>query len=386
MNFIFIVQGEGRGHLTQAISLFELLHELGHTVSAVCIGTSSRRTLPAYVKEKLNCPLYLIESPNFVTDKKHKGVLIGKTILHNLSKSHMFMDSLRKIHKLVSKYQPDVILNFYDLLGGIYNSTYRPSCQYWVIGHQYLSLHQDFPFSKGDFIAKWLFKTNTWLTSIGADQYLALSFRDLPKSPMKNFHVFPPLLRNEIKKLQTSYEDYFLVYMVNPGYHEEVTFFAKKYPHLNLEVFWDKQDAPDFFRPLPNVIFYKVNDGMFLKKMALCRGFVSTAGFESICEAMYLEKPVMMIPVKGHYEQACNAEDAKLANAGIQSDKFDFGALQDYLQEHEGSVDEMKTWQNQFKSKMRKLLIETTPQLKENHQIPSYYNKGLFVSFEKSTN
>lgn len=36
-----------------------------------------------------------------------------------------------------------------------------------------------------------------------------------------------------------------------------------------------------------------------------CSGYVTTAGFESVCEAMYLGKPVMMIPT--HVEQEINA-------------------------------------------------------------------------------
>ena len=35
MRYVFIVQGEGRGHLTQAISMERLLRENGHEVAAI---------------------------------------------------------------------------------------------------------------------------------------------------------------------------------------------------------------------------------------------------------------------------------------------------------------------------------------------------------------
>ena len=38
-NFIFTVQGEGRGHLTQAIAVFDILRKNGHTVSCIILGT-----------------------------------------------------------------------------------------------------------------------------------------------------------------------------------------------------------------------------------------------------------------------------------------------------------------------------------------------------------
>ena len=39
--------------------------------------------------------------------------------------------------------------------------------------------------------------------------------------------------------------------------------------------------------------FHQLDDVKFLNYMAGCRAYASTAGFESICEAMYLGKPVL---------------------------------------------------------------------------------------------
>ena len=59
--------------------------------------------------------------------------------------------------------------------------------------------------------------------------------------------------------------------------------------------------------------------------MAGCSAYASTAGFESICEAMYLGKPVLMVPA--HIEQDCNAHDAVRSGAGIMSDSFELESL-----------------------------------------------------------
>lgn len=66
--------------------------------------------------------------------------------------------------------------------------------------------------------------------------------------------------------------------------------------------------------------FHQIDDVKFLNAMAGCRAYASTAGFESICEAMYLGKPVLMVPA--HIEQDCNAYDAMKAGAGIISDSL----------------------------------------------------------------
>ena len=43
LRFLFIVQGEGRGHLTQALSLADMLRRHGHEVVEVLVGKSHGR-------------------------------------------------------------------------------------------------------------------------------------------------------------------------------------------------------------------------------------------------------------------------------------------------------------------------------------------------------
>lgn len=51
MKILFIVQGEGRGHLTQAISMEKLLRSNGHEVVEVLVGKSESRRLPGFSYE-----------------------------------------------------------------------------------------------------------------------------------------------------------------------------------------------------------------------------------------------------------------------------------------------------------------------------------------------
>ncbi|MCH6234828.1 glycosyltransferase family protein [Cognataquiflexum rubidum] len=348
MKFLFIIQGEGRGHMTQAISMTQMLGEMGHEVCAVCIGKSQRREIPEFVSRNIHAPIYLFDSPNFVTDKSQKSINLSKTIWGNLLKFKTFKKSLEQIDQLVKKHQPDVILNFYDILGGIYNALYRPECQFWVIGHQYLIHHPEFPFAPGQPLQKLLFKINTHITSLGADLLLALSFRPMPAHQIHNLHVLPPLLRKEVRNLNPTQGDFFLAYMVNPGYAEEVISEAKNNPEIQIEAFWDKKDEPISQKPLPNLTIHMVDDKLFLEKMATCKGLLSTAGFESVCEALYLGKQVLMVPVKGQYEQACNAIDAQISGAGLIGEKFDFKKLDAYLKAGTPSTTTDKEWIDSF--------------------------------------
>ena len=68
MKFLFIVQGEGRGHLTQAITLEEMLLRNGHEVVEVLVGESSSRILPGFFNRNIQAPVKRFISPNFLSD------------------------------------------------------------------------------------------------------------------------------------------------------------------------------------------------------------------------------------------------------------------------------------------------------------------------------
>lgn len=348
MNFLFIVQGEGRGHMTQAIAFARLLEDSGHQVVGVVLGKSKRRAMPEFFSREIKAPIHLVNSPNFETDKAHRKISIRKTLWKNSLRLGIYWKSLRQIDQIVRETQPDVVLNFYDLLGGLYHFLFPHHARFWVIGHQYLIGHPDFIFAPGRPLDRFLFKLNTALTALGAHEKLALSF-----TPQRNFahqktRVVPPLLRPELKSLTPVSGDFFLAYMVNPGYSEEVIFYAKANPQLRIKAYWDKKDAAETEQPLPNLSFHRVHDRNFLNDMAHCKGLVCTAGFESVCEAMYLGKPVMVIPVAGQYEQACNAREAEVSGAGIASEIFDFKKFEEFISTYEVNPKPFRNWQSNW--------------------------------------
>lgn len=51
MKYLFIIQGEGRGHLTQAMTMEKLLVSRGHQVIGMLVGKSESRILPAFLRK-----------------------------------------------------------------------------------------------------------------------------------------------------------------------------------------------------------------------------------------------------------------------------------------------------------------------------------------------
>lgn len=326
--YILAVQGEGRGHMTQAISMYEILVEQGHTVCAVIVGTSGRREIPQFFFDKIKSTIVKLPSPNFITDKKNKSINITKTVLHNFKELRIFKASLKRIDALMKEYEPDVVINFFDLLIGLYYKYYKPKPKLICIAHQYIYLHSDFEFPHGRMLDRVAIKFYTRITASRATKKLALSFYNI-HTHNDEVIIVPPLLRKEIFELSSKQRDYFLVYLVNNGYYEDIIEWHKNNSNIEVHCFTDKPEALRLANPYQSdkLFLHALNDKLFLEMMSEAKGLASTAGFESVCEAMYLGKPVLMVPVQGHYEQYCNSRDGFKAGAGIFSDKFDLSKL-----------------------------------------------------------
>ena len=80
MRFLFIVQGEGRGHLTQALTLEDMLRRNGHEVVEVLVGKSSSRILPGFFNRNIKAPVKRFLSPNFLPSPDNKRANLKKSL------------------------------------------------------------------------------------------------------------------------------------------------------------------------------------------------------------------------------------------------------------------------------------------------------------------
>lgn len=344
MKFLFFVQGEGRGHMTQAIALSKILSDAGHQVCKVLVGKSMAREIPLFFYERINSPVETFESPNFVTDKTDKGIRIIPTIYRNLKGIRKFLAIMNRLKGILEKEKPDAVINFYEFLAGMVYKRYKPDIPMFCVGHQYLMLHPEFPFPEGRFIDKFLINLNTKITSSNAKLLLALSFINMTDVPENKLFVVPPLLRPEVLALKGKAGNYIHGYILNSGYVSEIKAWHEENPKTELHFFWDNKEAAEEEKISSGLTFHKINDRKFLQYMESCKGFATTAGFESICEAMYLNKPVLMVPVAGHFEQECNALDASRSGVGVVCRDFDLSKLAGFIPYYRPNHSQYKKW------------------------------------------
>ncbi len=337
MKYLFIIQGEGRGHLTQAITLERLLVQNGHSVVGMLVGKSPSRQLPDFFTRAVSAPVSQFESINFQNSSKNRKPDMFKSVFYNMLLFVKYFPSIRYIRRQILDSGADVVVNFYESLVGFAYMAHRIPVPQVSIGHQYLFFHKNFGLPVTHYPGHTGLNGLSKMNSFGAKKRLALSFMPLPDDPKHRIKVVPPLLRREVIGLRhpvsgasprVTQGDYILGYMLNPGFSEDVLAWHKEHPDVELRFFWDKWSEGNVKKIDDTLSFHLIDDKEFLSQMAGCRAYASTAGFESICEAMYLGKPILMVP--SHIEQEINAFDAKRNGAGVSAKEFDLSVLIDF--------------------------------------------------------
>lgn len=328
LRVLFAVQGEGRGHMTQALAVADWLRARGHTVSRVLVGQSARRRVPRFVLDGLGAPVAFIPSPNFVAGR-NGAIQLGPTVLENTRNWGRYAPALDLVARHVDEAEPDVVVNFYEGMAGLWARRRASGPPVVAVGHQFMFEHPAYRFAPGQRVQRAAARLYTRLAGAGAAVRLALSLYDAPALPEKRVVVVPPLLRRAVGVLGgASHDDgSLLVYLVEPALADGLKRWSAHRPEVPLHCFWD---GPAH-RHSRSLHFHALDGGAFLGRMARARGVVCTAGFESVSEAMWLGKPVYMVPVEGHFEQRCNALDAEAAGAGLAGARLDLDRFLDWL-------------------------------------------------------
>ena len=120
-----------------------------------------------------------------------------------------------------------------------------------------------------------------------------------------------PIIRSQVREASVTCEGHVTVYL--PAYGAQALLAVLgQIPEVRWEVFSRHWDMPT---TKGNVRFLPASSDDFLTSMASSHGVLCGAGFETPSEALFLCKPLLVVPMKGQFEQQCNA--AALASMGV---------------------------------------------------------------------
>src|SRR5215471_9115491 len=119
MKIMFCILGEGRGHMTQAIAAKEIVERAGHQVVSIVLGMGPHRQVPEFFASAMKMPIERIPTIEFAY-KYNRKVNLPATLARVVRNIPAYWRALRKLKALVRQSQPDVILNFFEAMTGIY--------------------------------------------------------------------------------------------------------------------------------------------------------------------------------------------------------------------------------------------------------------------------
>ncbi|TSA49411.1 MAG: glycosyl transferase [Sphingobacteriales bacterium] len=284
MKILYSVQGTGNGHITRAMEIVPLLKTKGE-VDVLVSGTQSDIQLPFEVKYKFNGLSFIFG--------KGGGVDVWNTYLN--------MNSLRLLREIkslpVEKY--DLIISDFEPVSSWAARLAKKPCV--GLSNQVATLHPLAPKPKNtDMIGKMVLEHYSPSTFNYGFHFKALD---------KN--VFTPIIRKQVRELKVKNKNYYTVYL--PSYSDErIIKFLKQYKNEEWKVFskFSKKKYSE-----KNITIQPIDATSFLESIASCKGVLCNAGFGTTSEALFLNKKLLVIPMKTQYEQHCNA--AMLKNMDV---------------------------------------------------------------------
>ncbi len=318
MKYLFIIQGEGMGHTTQSLALRSMLEKNGHSVTASFLGTNILRSKNPLYRAIAHENFF---SPFFLRRGDKTGINLYTTFLFNIFLSPLYLYSIIRLAYRVRFSDADAIIVFYDIvgqLGAFFSFSGKPV---YSISHHFFFGHPAFRWPPDRRAERTLLRIHSWLASVGARKILALSFTDEVHIPRKKIHVVPPLLRSEILEAIPLKGSHIHVYCMQPGFIHEVGRLAREMPHKQFRVFL--HEFEDGIELPSNLHVSFISGDEFLASLNTSESVMCTAGFETLAESVYLDKPLAVVVSSGHFEQYCNAKDALRAGAAKVLARFD---------------------------------------------------------------
>lgn len=323
---MFTVQGDGRGHMTQAIAAAQTLERNGHEVVAATIGANPDRTIPDFFRHAFGSLLTPIASPGFAL-RAGRGVATLATLRQALTGLGRFRRSLATLGDTIERCQPDLVVNFLEPLMGVFNLLRPHPIPVVSVGHHFMLGHPQFVRSRRFGLQQWTMREYVKLAGACSTK-LALSFYPAVSVPERRLVVCPPLLRRELFDLPQDVPGRFLLaYVLNQGYAADILRWHAAYPDVELHCFCEKPKVEPVWRYDAKLSFHKLDGNRFLRMMAESRGVACTAGFECLNEAAWLGKRLLVVPVANHVEQHLNALDAEKAGLAVAATHFDLTPL-----------------------------------------------------------
>ena len=303
MRIVFGVQSTGRGHLSRLLGLKPLFDRDGHELLVIISGYDDP-------------PDYFVEALHGVRCERFQGLSMIEDGAGGVSKRETMkafarrlpalFESFHRAHGMITEFAPDLIVSDFEPITG--SPFVAPGTFKVGIGNEAILSHAAAVRPPKAHLDRFNVNVVRKLFTGGVDVLLGCHFYPLDGS------CLPPILRPEVLSATVENRGQLVVYHAYRGLLAPVHDYAKRHPEREIIVYGD---TPPRQESAENV-YYEPDPGRFVEDLAACDAYVGTAGFQSICEAFYLGKKIVVQPIAGQYEQQWNAAQLEMHEIGRQ--------------------------------------------------------------------
>jgi uncharacterized protein (TIGR00661 family) len=275
MKVLYGIQGTGNGHITRSTKVINRLKSTGCDVDVLISGKFHQLNMPFDVK-------YKMQGFNF-THNPDGSINKIKTFLHN-----NFYQFLKDVKLNLSEYDK-VITDFEPITS--WASKWQDK-HIWGLGNQYSFLSNKTPRpNTKDKLSEFVLKT---LSPV--NNYIGLHYQEYDES------IYHPIIRDDIIKAENGNKGHYTVYLPNT---KLMTIFSivSKFTGFKFHIFTNEIQN---ITHIKNCVIFPTNKEKFLESFISSTGVITTGGFQTTSEALYCGKKLLVIPIKGQYEQECN--------------------------------------------------------------------------------
>jgi uncharacterized protein (TIGR00661 family) len=276
MRILYGIQLTGNGHITRSVQIIKSLKESGCKVDIITSGNNSQLEIPFEVKSHYKGLSFFYN--------KSGGIDWIKTI-----KSLNLSQFLKDIEYDVSGY--DIVVSDFEPISAWSAKKYKiPSIG---VGNQYSFVSKNIPRPKSPNKISEIFLKNF----AKCDHNIALNYQKYDD------FISLPIINEDLLGKEITDEDFYLVYLPSLS-TEHVLEELKDFNCYNWRIY-----SPDVIEDYVDdrVELKKLNKEEFTKDLLRCKGVITASGFSTTTEALVLNKKIWSIPIKGQYEQLCNA-------------------------------------------------------------------------------
>ncbi len=301
MKILYAIQGTGNGHLSRARDIIPILQQKGE-LDILVSGIQADVELPYPVK-------YTFKGLSFIFGKKGGIDLVATYKKSNLKQLYKEIKNLP-----VENY--DLIINDFEPVSAWACKMKHKQCI--GLSHQAAVINKRSPKpKKKDMVGKAVLNNYAPVTEAYGFHF-----------GMYDKNIFTPVIRSQVRLAKAGNKDHFTVYL--PAYSDErIIKVLSEIKKISWQVF-SKHSKKEYKEK--NVHIRPVNNDDFIESFINCSGVLCGAGFETPAEALFLKKKLMVIPMKGQYEQQCNA--AALKDMGVP-------VIKSLKQKH---IEKIRTW------------------------------------------